>query len=104
VQHETVTVAYLGWSGVSNGELLNAAEGAGFDVFVTGDRALAHQQNLAARKMAVVSLSANNWPIIRDYLTQIVSAIDSARSGSFVRVECGAFSRRDPRPRGPSLG
>ena len=35
--HETVTVAYLGWSGLKNGELLKAAEGAAFDVLVTSD-------------------------------------------------------------------
>jgi len=104
VRHETVTVAYLGWGGLKNGELLKAAEDAGFDVFVTGDRALVHQQNLGARKIAVVSLSANNWPIIKNHVARIASAIDSARSGSFVRVECGVFSRRAPRLKGPSSG
>jgi putative NIF3 family GTP cyclohydrolase 1 type 2 len=103
-KHETATVAYLGWGGLKNGELLRAAEDAGFDVFVTGDRALAHQQNLAARKIAVVALSANNWPIIKNHLERIASAIDGARSGSFVRVEYGLFSRRDPKLRGPSMG
>ena len=66
VQHETVTVAYLGWGGLKNGELLTAAEDAGFEVFVTGDRALGHKQNLGARRIAMVSLSANNWPIIKN--------------------------------------
>jgi putative NIF3 family GTP cyclohydrolase 1 type 2 len=59
-KHETATVAYLGWVGLKNGELLKAAEDAGFDVFVTGDRVLAHRQDLAARKIAVFALSAND--------------------------------------------
>jgi predicted nuclease of predicted toxin-antitoxin system len=104
VQHETATVAYLGWGGLKNGELLQAAEDAGFEVFVTGDLALARQQNLAARRIAIVSLSANNWPIIKNHVARIASAIDNARSGSFVRVECGVFSRKGPRPKGPSAG
>jgi hypothetical protein len=102
VQHETATVAYLGWGGLKNGELLQAAEDAGFEVFVTGDRALAHQQNLGARKLAIVSLSANNWPIIKNHVARIASAVDGARPGSFVRVECGAFTRKGPRPTGLS--
>jgi hypothetical protein len=36
-RHETITVAYMGWGGLKNGELLKAAEDAGFEVFVTGD-------------------------------------------------------------------
>jgi len=100
--HETATVAYLGWGGLKNGELLTAAEDVGFEVFVTGDRALAYQQNLGARKIAIVSLSANNWPIIKNHVALIASAIDTARPGSFVRVDCGVFSRKVPRPRGLS--
>jgi len=45
-QHEVTTVAYAGWGGLKNGELLKMAEEAGFEVFVTGDRALKFQQNI----------------------------------------------------------
>ena len=100
VNHETATVAYLGWGGLKNGDLLTAAEDAGFEVFVTGDRALVHQQNLGVRKIAIISLSANNWPVIKNHVARISSAIDKARSGSFVRVDCGVFTRK----RGPSSG
>jgi hypothetical protein len=34
-QHETMTVAYAGFAGYKNGQLLDAAEAAGFDVLVT---------------------------------------------------------------------
>jgi hypothetical protein len=41
----TVKTAYeLEWSELLNGELLRAAEEAGFEVFVTTDKNLAHQQ------------------------------------------------------------
>ncbi|HEX5725607.1 MAG TPA: DUF5615 family PIN-like protein [Longimicrobiaceae bacterium] len=49
--HETSTVAAEGWKGVRNGELLQRAETAGFDVFVTADRNLEFQQTLASRSM-----------------------------------------------------
>ena len=45
-----------GWDTLNNGELLDAAEAAGFDVFVTTDRNIRHQQNLTHRKIAIVVL------------------------------------------------
>ena len=53
-QHEVTTVAYAGWGGLKNGELLKMAEEAGFEVFVTGDRALEFQQNITGRRIAIV--------------------------------------------------
>jgi predicted nuclease of predicted toxin-antitoxin system len=47
---------YAGFSGLKNGELLDAAESAGFDVLLTVDRGFGHQQNLAGRKIAVLIL------------------------------------------------
>ena len=45
-QHEVVTVAYMGWAGLKNGELLRTAEDKGIDVLLTGDRTLDTEQNL----------------------------------------------------------
>jgi len=53
-------------AGLKNGELLQAAEAQGFDVFLTGDQTLAHEQNLSGRRLAVVALSAIQLPIIRE--------------------------------------
>jgi hypothetical protein len=54
--HEVVTVRYLGWSGLENGDLLSTAEQNGIEVFVTADQNLSYQQNLSNRRMAVVVL------------------------------------------------
>jgi len=37
-RHTVVTTWYQGWSGLKNGALLNAAEEAGFELFITADR------------------------------------------------------------------
>lgn len=92
--HQIVTTSFLGWSHLKNGELLRMAEETGIDIFVTGDRTLVHENNLAVNRLAIVALSANNWPIIRDYVPQILAAIDMASPGSFQTVDCGRFSRR----------
>jgi hypothetical protein len=40
----------MGWSTVTNGELLKLAEEHGYEVFVTTDQNLRYQQNLKGRK------------------------------------------------------
>ena len=100
---DAVTVAYAGFAGLKNGELLRAAESAGFDIFVTGDRSLEYEQNLGGKKLAVVALSANSWNIIRRHIPAIVVAVGAAQSGKVVRAEFGTFSRPKRVP-GPSQG
>jgi len=87
----------MGWGDLKNGVLLRAVESAGFEILVTGDRSFMHEQNLTGRRVAVVALSATNWPIIKSHLPRIVSTIDDALAGSFQEVDCGVFSRKENR-------
>ena len=92
--HEVFTASYMGWDGFKNGKLLQAAEDDGFDVLVTGDQTLYYEQGLTGRRLAIVALSSVEWRILKDYLPQIIAAVDSAVPGSFQAVECGTFSRK----------
>jgi len=94
--HEVITVRYQGWSGLKNGELISAAESGGFEVFITGDQTLAHEQNLTNRNIAIVVLSAIDWHIIRDSLPAIQDALDGAVPSSYQRIDCGTFNRKLP--------
>ena len=96
--HQTFTVAYLGWARLKNGRLLDAVESGGFDVLVTGDGTLQHEQNLSRRRIAIVSLSAVSWAVIETHVRKVLLAVKEANPGSFVRVECGVFSRRQYKP------
>lgn len=60
VGHNCVTVPDSGFTGKKNGELLKLAVEAGFDVFVTLDRGIEYQQNLAAHKLAILVLRAKS--------------------------------------------
>ena len=82
-QHEVVTVAYMGWAGLKNGELLRTAEDKGIDVLLTGDRTLDTEQNLTGRRLAIVAQSAIQLPIIKKHLPKIIRAIEDAAPGSF---------------------
>ncbi|HJU10371.1 MAG TPA: DUF5615 family PIN-like protein [Candidatus Binataceae bacterium] len=95
-RHVIVTASYLGWGALSNGELLLRAKQEGFEVFVTGDQGIIHQQNAIGRRLAVIALSTNNWPIIRSHLSTILSGIDDATPGSVELVQCGTFVRKKP--------
>ena len=39
-----------GWDGLSNGDLLDRAEEAGFEVLITTDQAIRYQQNMSNRQ------------------------------------------------------
>jgi hypothetical protein len=95
-EHEVVTVTYMGWAGLKNGELLRIAEDNGIEVLLTGDQTLTYEQNLTGRRLAIVALSAIQLPIIKNNLPKIIAAIDNAAPGSFQAVDCGTFSRKKP--------
>jgi hypothetical protein len=76
----------LGWDRLSNGELLAKAEQAGFEVFVTADKNMRYQQNFTGRRIAIVVLSAPNWPIVKLRLEEIAAAVNAATTGSYVEV------------------
>jgi hypothetical protein len=76
--------------GLRNGELLDAAEAAGFHVFVTTDRNLRHQQNLTSRTIAIVVLSKARWRLIGNRLPAIAAAVTAGSPGSYAEVEIPA--------------
>jgi len=85
-KHQVKTAFECGWEKLENGALLTAAEGAGFEVFITTDQNLRHQQNLAQRRIAVVVLTSANWPRIRPHADLVTSALDELVPGAFVEV------------------
>ena len=89
-QHEVFTVAYMGWAGIKNGDLLDAAEREGFEVLVTSDQGFPHQQNLQGRKIAIVVLGNQQWPVLRAHVQAVVDAVNTALPGSYVLVDMPA--------------
>ena len=86
--HEVRTVVEMEWpEQLANGELLTMAEQAGFDVMVTSDQNIPYQQNLTARKLALVILGSNIWPIVRQYGPVIAARVDDAKPGEYYFIE-----------------
>jgi putative NIF3 family GTP cyclohydrolase 1 type 2 len=88
LSHHTVkTATQQGWATLANGDLLTAAEAQGFDVFVTTDKNLRHQQNLASRRIAIVVITHAQWPGLEPHVALVVAAIDKATPGTYEIVE-----------------
>ena len=85
--HECETVRDEGFSGKENGELLTLAENK-FDVFVTIDKNIRHQQNLRGRNIAVLIIrtASNDLDDIRTHLPHALAALKTIRSGQVVEV------------------
>ena len=85
--HSVSTAIECGWDRLENGDLLEAAESAGFDLLLTADKNMRYQQNLSGRKIALIVLGNSPWPVVRLRLAAIAAAVNSATPGSFTEVE-----------------
>ena len=85
------TLAAKGWSDKDNGELLDLAEREGYEILVTTDQNLRHQQNLTGRRIGIVVLLGTAWPEVRLRARDIRKAIAAVRPGGVgevpIRVE-----------------
>lgn len=84
--HDVRSAKAEGWDTFGNGELLSAAEAAGFHVLVTTDKNIRYQQNLEGRAIAIVVLMNARWPVLRDRVDRVRAALDSVVPGSYVEV------------------
>ncbi|HJP91721.1 MAG TPA: DUF5615 family PIN-like protein [Pyrinomonadaceae bacterium] len=82
---EIVTVQELGWSGITNGALLQLAEGR-FEVLITSDQNLKYQQNLTGRQLAIVQLPTNQVPIVAKLAPEVERVLGRIKTGQFVAI------------------
>ena len=92
----------LGWAGITNGRLLDAAEAAGFQILITADQSIRAQQRLAGRRIALVVITTNHWNTIRDNAAAITSACERAGDGTHHVVRLPRGPRRDRAGTDPS--
>jgi len=80
--HDVKTVHDMGWSGLSNGDLLRVAQEQ-FDVFITTDRNLSYQQNLSQFDLAVAVFrtQSNQLEDLVGLLPAFLEAVSDAKSG-----------------------
>ena len=86
VGHTVRTAAQQQWATLKNGDLLAVAEQTGFEVLLTTDKNMRYQQNLAGRKIAIVVLGNQQWPILQAHVGRVVAAVEAATPGSYTEV------------------
>ena len=86
--HECQTVPEAGFAGKRNGELLYLADQDGFEVFVTVDRGIEYEQNLARHKIAVIMLRTKSSRLVDliPHVPEILRLLKSIKSGELIRV------------------
>ena len=77
----------MGWSGLTNGVLLELAQNE-FDVFITADSNLTFQQNLAKFNLAVIVLEAQSTRLsdTMPLMERVLNALTTLERRAVIRV------------------
>jgi hypothetical protein len=87
IGHEVTFARQVGWHELENGELIQRAEDAGYELLLSTDKNIRYQQNLRGQKIALVVLGNSQWPMVRLHLDRIAAAVDACTPGSYTEVE-----------------
>ena len=83
--HEVRTVPQEGWASIKNGKLLQLIADSGkFDVFLTVDKSLPHQNKTQTLPFAIVVLrtKANRLSLIRHFAPELLRHLADFRPGN----------------------
>ena len=84
--HEVETARQRGWETLSNGALLDEAQTAGFEIIITTDQNIRHQQNMSNRRVAVVVLMQTAWPLIQGRAEDVRRTLEEIQPGEIREV------------------
>jgi predicted nuclease of predicted toxin-antitoxin system len=86
-EHEVTTARYAGLDELSDSQLLSAAE-ARYEVLVTLDRNIPHQQHVSGRRLAVILLRVPDQTpeAFRALVPALIQAIGEAKPGEVREV------------------
>lgn len=101
--HEIRTTQEMKWEQLRNGELMSVAAAAGFEVFVTIDKQIEHQQNLATLALTVVVVDgkSNALPALLPFTPFLRDLFGSSLQRDLYVVEEGGnvLQLKEPRSR-----
>jgi hypothetical protein len=84
--HVCTTAQACGWAGFKNGDLLRLAENE-FEAFLTADKNLRYQQNLAGRRLPILEVSANDVRRLRAPSSLILAALSELAPGEYRTIQ-----------------
>ena len=80
------TTPERGCSDLDNGDLIEAAEDEGYDLLITTDQNIRHQQDLTNRNIAILVLLSTAWPLIQQKVDDISAAVNVMEPGELKEV------------------
>jgi predicted nuclease of predicted toxin-antitoxin system len=86
--HEAHTAQWAGLKGKKNGELLRAAEVAGYDVLLTVEQGIPHQQSPAGRRLSIILVRSRTNQIadLLPLASAIILALETIQPGQVVAI------------------
>jgi predicted nuclease of predicted toxin-antitoxin system len=86
--HEVHTAEWAGLKGTKNGELLRAAEAAGYDVLLTVDHGMQYQQSAAGRKLSILVIRSrtNQVEDLQPLVDQILHVLETVAPGQIMEI------------------
>lgn len=97
-QHNVVTVAERGWTGLKNGALLREADGY-FDVLITADQHMQFQQSFSGLRISLIVLPTNHLRLIEGAVPALLQSLDRVQSGQHVVMDFEGDPARWPQLR-----
>jgi len=84
--HAVHSAEWAGFKGLKNGDLLREAENAGYDIFLTTDQGIPHQQNLTPRRISIILIQAptNQIEDLLPLVAAILSKMTEIRPGQIM--------------------
>ena len=88
IDHECQTCRFAGFKGLANGELVAAAEKAAFEVLITVDQNLPHQQSVPNRALSIVVLRSRTTNIdeLIALMPAVLAALETLQPGQVLRI------------------
>lgn len=85
--HMVESVSSMGWSGMRNGEHLDAIEGK-FDAFITHDKGFESQHDWSKRRVALIVIDAKSMRRIleSENVARILQALEGCKAGAVTKV------------------
>jgi hypothetical protein len=86
--HEAHTAQWVGLKGKKNGDLLRAAEVAGYDVLLTVDQGIPHQRHPASRRLSIILMRSRTNQIedLLPLVDAILRALETIQPGQTIAI------------------
>ncbi len=69
-----------------NGALLQMAESEGYEVLISTDQGIPYQQNMTGRRISIVVVGENKWPLLQNRIAEITAALIDIAPGEIREV------------------